>query len=95
MYPPIFRLGLRFKIIAFTSFVVILTSIVLGWFLVRRQVEQIAEHLKEKGTVLAQNAASASEHGRPVLDRVLASSGSGPILEARRDVWADDCATSD
>ncbi len=63
MRPPKFRLGLRFKITAYISLVVILTATVLGWFLVRRQVDEISDHLKEKGAVLARNVASVSEYG--------------------------------
>jgi signal transduction histidine kinase/DNA-binding response OmpR family regulator len=63
MRPPKFRLGLRFKITAYISLVVILTATVLGWFLVRRQVREIADHLKEKGAVIARGVASASEYG--------------------------------
>jgi len=59
----IFRFGLRFKITAYISLVVILTAAILGWFLVRRQVNEIAGHLKEKGAVLGRNVASASEYG--------------------------------
>lgn len=58
-----FRLGLRFKITAYISFVVISTAVVLGWFLVRRSVQETAEHLKDKGAVLVRNVASASEYG--------------------------------
>ena len=63
MRPPKLRLGLRFKITAYISFIVILTATVLGWFLVRREVDGLAEQLKEKGAVLGRNVASASEYG--------------------------------
>jgi len=63
MQAPRFRVGLRLKITAYISLIVILTAAVLGWFLVRRQVHEIAEHLKEKGAVLGRNVASASEYG--------------------------------
>lgn len=61
--PHTFRFGLRFKITAYISLVVILTAAILGWFLIRRQVREIAGHLKEKGAVLGRNVASASEYG--------------------------------
>jgi signal transduction histidine kinase/DNA-binding response OmpR family regulator len=60
---PKFRLGLRFKITAYISVIVVSTAVVLGWFLVRRSVQETAEHLKEKGAVLGRNIASASEYG--------------------------------
>ncbi|RJP64310.1 MAG: response regulator [Candidatus Abyssobacteria bacterium SURF_17] len=63
MRPPKFRFGLRLKITAYISLVVILTAAVLGWFLVRQQIQEIALHLQEKGKVLARNVASASEYG--------------------------------
>lgn len=77
MWPPKFRLGLRFKITAYISLVVMFTATVLGWFLVRRQVHEIAEHLKEKGAVLGRNVASASEYGmltgnRTIFDSITA-----------------------
>jgi signal transduction histidine kinase/CheY-like chemotaxis protein len=63
MRPHMFAVGLRFKITAYISLIVILTAAVLGWFLVRRQVHEISGHLKEKGAVLGRNVASASEYG--------------------------------
>jgi signal transduction histidine kinase/DNA-binding response OmpR family regulator len=63
MRPPRLKLGLRFKITAYISFIVIITAAVLGWFLVRQQVQEISAHLKEKGAVLGRNVASASEYG--------------------------------
>jgi signal transduction histidine kinase/DNA-binding response OmpR family regulator len=63
MRPHTFRFGLSFKITAYISLIVILTAAILGWFLVRRQVREIAGHLKEKGAVIGRNVASASEYG--------------------------------
>ena len=60
---PKLRLGLRFKITAYISFLVILTAAVLGRFLIQREVDGLARHLKEKGSVLGRNVASASEYG--------------------------------
>ena len=60
---PKFRLGLRLKIIAYISLLVILTAAVLGWFLVQREVEGLATQLEEKGKVLARSVANASEYG--------------------------------
>ena len=62
MRPPTLRLGLRFKITAYISFMVVFTAAVLGWFLVRGQVREIMEQLKERGALLARNAASNSEY---------------------------------
>ncbi len=63
MRPPKLRLGLRLKIIAYISLVVILTATVLGWFLISRETERLASQLEEKGKVFARNVASASEYG--------------------------------
>jgi len=76
MRPHTFRFGLRFKIIAYVSLIVILTATILGWFLVRRQVREIGGHLKEKGAVLGRNVASASEYGvltgnNTIIDNIL------------------------
>ncbi|GAB4352326.1 MAG: hypothetical protein Kow0099_36570 [Candidatus Abyssubacteria bacterium] len=74
---PRLRLGLRFKITAYISLIVIITAAVLGWFLVRQQVQEISEHLKEKGAVLGRNVASASEYGvltgnKSIFDSIIA-----------------------
>jgi len=82
MRPPKLRLGLRFKITAYISIVVIFTATVLGWFLVQREVEGFAEHLKEKGEVIGRNVASASEYGVLTGDeRMFESIIAGLILE--------------
>ena len=79
---PKFRVGLRFKITAYISVVVILTAVVLGWFLVRRSIDETAEQLKEKGAVLGRNIASASEYGVLTGDEtIFASITSGLVKE--------------
>jgi signal transduction histidine kinase len=60
---PKFRFGLRLKITAYISLLIILTAAVLGWFLVEREVETLATQLEEKGKVLARSVANASEYG--------------------------------
>ncbi len=77
MRPSMFRLGLRVKITTYISFVVVLTATILGWFLVRQQAAEIADHLKEKGRVIARNISSASEYGvltgnKTIFDSIIA-----------------------
>jgi hypothetical protein len=60
---PKLRLGLRFKITAYISLLVILTATVLGRFLIQREVVGLAKQLEEKGSFLGRNVASASEYG--------------------------------
>ena len=64
-----FRLGLRLKITAYISVLIIFTSTVLGWFLVKREAEEFIQHLKDKGTVIASSVASASELGVLIGDK--------------------------
>lgn len=66
---PKLRLGLRFKMAAYISLLVILTAAVLGWFLVQREVEGLDRHLEEKGKLLARSVANASEYGVITGDR--------------------------
>jgi signal transduction histidine kinase/DNA-binding response OmpR family regulator len=92
MQPPTFRLGLRLKITAYISLMVILTATVLGWFLVRRQAREISGHLKEKGEFLGRHTALLSEYGVVTGDETMFDSIIAGLTEEEDVVY---CIISD
>jgi len=67
------KFGLRLKFIITFSLLILLTSVLLSIFLIRKQAELIRNELNEKGEYLVKNLASSSEYGVLVEDTKLLS----------------------
>ncbi|MDP2960741.1 MAG: HAMP domain-containing protein, partial [candidate division Zixibacteria bacterium] len=67
------KFGLRFKFIITFSLLILLTSVLLSGFLIRKQSDLIRSELREKGEYLVKNLASSSEYGVLVEDTLLLS----------------------
>jgi signal transduction histidine kinase/ActR/RegA family two-component response regulator len=65
------KFGLRLKFIITFSLLILLTSVLLSIFLIRKQAELIRNELNEKGEYLVKNLASSSEYGVLVEDTKL------------------------
>ncbi len=75
------KYGLRFKFIITFSFLILLTSVLLSIFLIRKQSDLIRKELNEKGEYLVKNLASSSEYGVLVEDTLLLSKLVQGVLE--------------
>jgi signal transduction histidine kinase/CheY-like chemotaxis protein len=67
------KFGLRFKFIITFSLLILLTSVLLSVFLIRKQSDLIRNELNEKGEYLVKNLASSSEYGVLIEDTLLLS----------------------
>jgi signal transduction histidine kinase/ActR/RegA family two-component response regulator len=65
------KFGLRFKFIITFSLLILLTSMLLSVFLIRKQSDLIRNELWKKGRYLVKNLASSSEYGVLVEDTLL------------------------
>jgi signal transduction histidine kinase/ActR/RegA family two-component response regulator len=65
------KFGLRFKFIITFSLLILLTSVLLSVFLIRKQSDLIRNELWKKGGYLVKNLASSSEYGVLVEDTLL------------------------
>lgn len=75
------KYGLRFKFIITFSVLILLTSVLLSIFLIRKQSDLIRKGLNEKGEYLVKNLASSSEYGVLVEDTLSLSKLVQGVLE--------------
>ena len=75
------KYGLRIKFVITFSFLILLTSVLLSIFLIRKQSDLIGNELNEEGEYLVRNIASSSEYGVLVEDTLLLSKLVQGVLE--------------
>jgi len=75
------KYGLRIKFVITFSFLILLTSVLLSIFLIRKQSDLIGNELNKEGEYLVKNIASSSEYGVLVEDTLLLSKLVQGVLE--------------